>query len=274
MSEMAIRITDGKEVKIGTCNEMLYCRYDQLDQIDYEYMTDGLLWRMPIPEEDNIKPGDFCYPQIQTTYMPLHLMIDEDKLELEGKALMMRSPGVHQMYDSKMGLLATVNCYHGLKLPENNSDVRFSWNGKSNPLHLSFLENGKDQMYVCVSCHCCRKTWGFSFNEIEPAIYSLWMKIRIWHACTDYWFSLPSKKSADKPYDFFITGSGNRLFRVSTNEEGEYLLIRIFKEPEGKTLIEARGSWTEVRNALLQRLAPKGEAYQMQERYLKKTSAR
>lgn len=269
---MATRIADGQEVKIGTCNKMLYCRYDQRDQIHYEYMCNGLMWRLPIPDEDDIKPGDFCYPQFQTSNVPFHLLIDESKLEVEDKALMLRSPGVHQMTDSKMGLLATINCYHGLKLPENNSDVRFCWNGKSNPLHLSFLENGEDQMFVCVSCRCCRKTWGFSFNEISQAIISMWMKLRLWHACTDYWFSLPSKKSEDKPYNIAFTGRGNRVYCLTTTEEGEYLLIRVFKEPQGKTAIEAQGSWPEVRNALLKRLESKGEAYQMQKRYLKNNS--
>ena len=35
---MAIRIADGKEIKIGTCNEMFFCRYDQWNQIHYDYM--------------------------------------------------------------------------------------------------------------------------------------------------------------------------------------------------------------------------------------------
>lgn len=268
---MAIRIADGREVKIGTCNEMFFCRYDQLNQIHYKHMTDELLWRIPIPEEDHVKPGDFGYPLIQSSNVPWHMLIDEKKLQLEDKALILNNPGVHQMHDGKMGLLATIKCYHGLKLPESNGDVQFCWNGKSNPLHLSFLENGKDQMYVCVSCRCCRKIWCFSFNEIADAICSFWMKMRLWHACTDYWFSLSSKKSEDKPYDLEVIGKGNRCYRLTTTMEGEYMLILI-KEKKEDRITEAQGSWVDVRNKLLSLLENKGEVWEMRNWYLENNS--
>lgn len=266
MSEMAIRIADGKEVKIGTCNEMFYCRYDQWDQVHYEGVKSELLWRIPIPEEDGIKPGDFVYPILHTETVPFHMLIDIDKLELEDKSQMLRSPGTTQMYNKNMGLLATVKCYHGLKLPESSEDTQYTWNGKSNPVHLAFLENGKDQMYVCISCRCCRKIWGFNYNAIEPAICSFWMKLRLWHACTDYWFSLLSKKSDTKPYDFMVIGPKNRAYRLSTTEEGEYLLMLQKKNDERTT--EASGTWEVVRNKLLSLLDDKGEVYEMRQRYL------
>ena len=155
MSEMAIRIADGKEVKIGTCNEMFYCRYDQWDQVHYEHMTDGLLWRIPIPEEDHIKPGDFDYPIVLDSSVPWHMRIDMEKIELEDKSLMLRNPGTHQMYDGKMGLLATLKCYHGLKLPENNNDVQFCWNGKNNP--LSWRTARTRCMSVCRAAAAARR---------------------------------------------------------------------------------------------------------------------
>lgn len=265
MSEMAIRIADGEEIKIGTCNEMFFCRYDQRGQIDYSHMTDGLLWRIPIPEEDHIKPGDFSYPLVQASSVPWHMMIDTEKLHQDDKTLMLDNPGIHQMCDGKMGLVATVKCYHGLKLPESSKDAQFFWNGKTNPLHLSSLENGKDQMYVCVSCRCCRKTWGFSFNDIGNAICSFWMKLRLWHACTDYWFSLTDKKLEDKPYDLVAIGVKNRHYRVTTTETGEYVLA-LMKENERIT--EIQGSWEEVRNKLLMVMENKGEVYEMCCRYL------
>ena len=263
---MAIRIADGKEIKIGTCNEMFFCRYDQWNQIHYDYMQNGLLWRIPLPEEDDIKPGDFRYPLIRTDYKPWHVIIDETKLELEDKSLMLRNPGSLQMVEKHMGLIASVKCYHGLKLPDSSEEARFFWNGKSSPLYLSFLENGKDQMFVCVSCRCCRKTWGFSFNEIAPAISSLWMKLRLWHACTDYWFSLPSKKSEDKPYDLMLIGAKNRAYRLTTTMEGEYMLILVKENNEKIT--EVSGTWEVVRNKLLTLLENKGEVFEMRNRYL------
>ena len=265
---MAIRIADGKEIKIGTCNEMFYCRYDQWNQIHYDYMQNGLLWRIPLPEKDDIKPGDFQYPLIRTDYKPWHVIIDESKLELEDKSLMMRNPGSLQMVEKHMGLIASVKCYHGLKLPDSSEEARFFWNGKSSPLYLSFLENGKDQMFVCVSCRCCRKTWGFSFNEIAPAIRSLWMKLRLWHICTEYWYSRVEKDYDAKPHDIDIEGMGKRLYRLTTNEQGTFRLLH-FNKNDNCWTIEKEGSWPEVRTKLLQVLPYNISTSSMKERYLK-----
>ena len=43
MGENAKRISDRKVVKIGTCNDMWCIRFDQLDEVEYEYRTDDLM---------------------------------------------------------------------------------------------------------------------------------------------------------------------------------------------------------------------------------------
>ena len=65
MSEYATRKIDGKEFKIGTCEDMFKCRYDQLGEITYPYMSDNLYWRIPTPDEDGILPGDYNYSLLQ-----------------------------------------------------------------------------------------------------------------------------------------------------------------------------------------------------------------
>ena len=92
------------------------------------------------------------------------------------------------------------------------------------------------------------------------------MKLRLWHACTNYWFSLLSKKSDTKPYDFMVIGPKNRAYRLSTTEEGEYLLM--CQKENNERITEASGTWEVVRNKLLSLLDNKGEVYEMRQRYL------
>ncbi len=68
MGEYAARKSDGAQVKIGTCENMYYLRYDQrhdvessegsLDPADPQYIGE-LRFRFPDPVEDGITPGSF-----------------------------------------------------------------------------------------------------------------------------------------------------------------------------------------------------------------------
>lgn len=67
MGEYATRRSDGQEIKIGTCENMYYLRYDQrgliqplegnVDPHDPEIACE-LRFRFPWPDEDRIPPGD------------------------------------------------------------------------------------------------------------------------------------------------------------------------------------------------------------------------
>jgi hypothetical protein len=68
MGEYAIRRSDGERIKIGTCEQMYYLRADQIAQVkagdshdtDPErFKFDGIRFRFPFPDEDNVKPGEF-----------------------------------------------------------------------------------------------------------------------------------------------------------------------------------------------------------------------
>lgn len=56
----------GEEIKIGTCEDMYYLRFDQRLQVqplrgNVDPFADGdaLRWRFPWPNEDHVKPGAF-----------------------------------------------------------------------------------------------------------------------------------------------------------------------------------------------------------------------
>jgi hypothetical protein len=65
MGEYAKRKSDNEIVKIGTENSMYYLRYEDRDQMTKEpgsldfATTLNLFWRLPFPDEDDIKPGEY-----------------------------------------------------------------------------------------------------------------------------------------------------------------------------------------------------------------------
>lgn len=163
---------DSEQVKIGTCNEMWNCRLDQLKEVEYGYKTDDLLWRIPWPEEDGTEPGDYHYPIVRTDYVPWQLRIDAGGIE---KYPLIKESGSYQLWDRKSGLTVSIKCLHGLALPERTDSAQFYWNGKADVLHLAYLNNTPEELLICVQCRCCKKLWGFSWNEIGHLISSKWM---------------------------------------------------------------------------------------------------
>lgn len=71
MGEYAKLIGSGEEVKIGTCEDMLYLRFDQRLQVWPQHHSlnpngaeelEVIRFRFPWPDEDNVKPGYFSDP--------------------------------------------------------------------------------------------------------------------------------------------------------------------------------------------------------------------
>lgn len=66
MGEYATRKSDGERIKIGTCEDMYYLRFDQRRQVrpepgNVDPVTDAaaLRFRFPFPDEDGKQPGEF-----------------------------------------------------------------------------------------------------------------------------------------------------------------------------------------------------------------------
>lgn len=64
MSEYAIRKSDGKHIYIGSCEEMSCLRYEDRDKVIPTCKgfdignTLNLFWRLPVPDEDKVLPGE------------------------------------------------------------------------------------------------------------------------------------------------------------------------------------------------------------------------
>lgn len=191
MGEYATRKIDSKDFKIGTCEEMFNCRYEQIDEVEYPYMTDNLYWRIPTPDEDGTLPGDYDYSLLgEDGHIPLKLKLDTSKFSEEDLTGMKQS-GIVQLKEPKMGLLVNIRCPHGLPMeqfkPKNNEIVySMGYNGHRDTLYLKGLKNELTELKVLVECSCCRQMWSFSFNDIEPLINSLWLKLRLLHQISDY----------------------------------------------------------------------------------------
>lgn len=60
MGEYAIRKSDRESIKIGTCEDMYYLRYEDQDKVIPDECSEfGYRWRIPFPDEDHILPGDY-----------------------------------------------------------------------------------------------------------------------------------------------------------------------------------------------------------------------
>ena len=191
MGEYATRKIDGKEFKIGTCEDMFNCRYDQLGEITYPYMSDNLYWRIPTPDEDGTMPGNYNYSLLQEDgHIPWKLRIDTSKFSDDDIAGMHQT-GTIQLKESRMGLLINIRCPHGLpieqfKINNNSTVISMGYNGNQDTLYLKGLKNEPSEMKVLIECSACRHMWSFCFNEIEPLIESIWMRLRLLRQISDY----------------------------------------------------------------------------------------
>lgn len=194
MSEYATRKIDCKEFKIGTCDDMFNCRYDQISEVIYPYMSDNLYWRIPTPDEDGIQPGDFNQSLLlRDIYTPWKVKIDASRFSEEDKAGM-KQQGFFQLREPKMGLLVNIRCPHGFPMEQFKQNkegdiISMGYSGHQDTLYLKGLKNEPNELKVLVECSACGSMWSFSFNDIEPMIESIWMRLRLLRQISDYHYS-------------------------------------------------------------------------------------
>jgi hypothetical protein len=162
MGEYAIRKSDGLKIKIGTCEEMYYLRYSDRDKVCAlpgnvdpmdEKEVSELRWRLPYPEEDHIKPGEYGD---YNHAVPLHGFTPGNSDD----------PGMFRAR-SKYGMIVDLPCYHGEKLPVVEG-ASFFWNGKSCAYELRFLKFIEGKPWGVYGCVECGKQWRAPLDEIVP----------------------------------------------------------------------------------------------------------
>lgn len=249
MGEYAKRKIDGAEVKIGTCESMYYLRYEQRNEVVYNFQPNKgkhteWLWRIPVPFEDNMMPGDYEYGGLlMDGYIPRLLKLKQPTGDLE--KFLIDNPGTCQQVVEKLGMLINLPCHHGVTLPKAEG-FKFFWNGKRDALHLCFLTDYEKELRVGIKCNACGKMWSCDFMEIEPYIVSLWMKLRLLHQCTEYWaehneepchYTVIDQDKDGKPMEICNLSGGKHEWQVDVNDE----TVKV-------------GTWAECRDEFISRL--------------------
>jgi hypothetical protein len=172
MGEYAKRISDGQEVKIGTCETMYYLRLEDVNKVQkLPHSLDparekGLFFRLPFPDEDSINPGDYSDPfRCEQLYIPAN---DEHKTPRQDFAPDELAPGTIQLHHA-CGLLLNVPCYHGARLPDVPDTMKVFWNGKTPAfLQLAHIKTTLVGTRPTVRCVHCGDMWSFDWVEILP----------------------------------------------------------------------------------------------------------
>lgn len=192
MGEYAKRIRDNEEIKIGTCENMYYIRYEDRHKVEaISHSLDprvikNLRWRVPLFSEDGIEPGEYDNYDILDSNDRRH-ELRLNKTNGEFFSCLADNTGQCQASVPELGLLITLKCYHGLQLNEGNDDVKFRFNTTKFPLHISALKNADKELKICISCCCCKQMWSYSFDDIVGMIASEKLKLRLLTQCVQYW---------------------------------------------------------------------------------------
>ena len=155
----------GQQIKIGTCETMHYLRYQDRNKVRPAVNENGLFFRLPYPEEDEIKPGEYTYPA------PGVLLSNYDCAELA------ENPGNVQL-KHEFGLLISIPCYHGIKLPDLGTAKVF-WNGRCDHISLMYLKSTSDGCVPVIQCRSCQQMWSTTWAEVLPYLADSILKRRL-----------------------------------------------------------------------------------------------
>lgn len=162
-----------EEIKIGTCDNMYYLRYEDRDKVqaipgNANPARDlGLRFRLPYPDEDNIEPGH--YQEYNRGYR-LYKKDEEADYYTDFPAEDLTDNRGTIQLSHPSGLLINVPCHHGAKLPDIDGAKVF-WNGKSWSIELAFVKVTEDGVLPIIQCRHCQKMWSCTWDEILPYLH-------------------------------------------------------------------------------------------------------
>lgn len=176
MGEYAIRKSDGERIKIGTCEDMYYLRYEDRAKVralsgnvDPEREATALRFRLPFPDEDGLEPGSYeDYNRGVLLFRGNEYFTDDETAN---------DPGNIQLTHPS-GLLVNVPCYHGAKLPALG-DARVFWNGKSPSLEMRQLRPTDGGVKPIVACRWCNGAWRYDWSDIWEYIHDPALRIAL-----------------------------------------------------------------------------------------------
>ena len=153
---------DGEDVKIGTCENLYYLRYDFLkdnldrfkagDQEPKSYLSDGSRFRFPFPEEDTQQP--FHYEKFDKG---LTVPVDRKDFEIEHSTVTAHI----QANGGGYGINYFIPCpglNRELEIEHSNISERF-------PLDIVQLKPVGEEVWLVVRCGYCGVRVRFDYKE-------------------------------------------------------------------------------------------------------------
>jgi len=144
MGEYAKRKSDGKEVKIGTCENMYYLRHEDKSKVKLcEGSGFGYRFRLPFPDEDSLQPGDYA---------------DHNRAyPLEGFEWNARAEDVgHFSLSNGNGVRVYVECFHGEKKPDCGKAKVLAF---AREYALYMIREDAGRLWPVVRCEHCGEQW-------------------------------------------------------------------------------------------------------------------
>jgi hypothetical protein len=181
---------NGKEIKVGVCERFYGMRHSDINKVKGFSAQNaiGVRFRLPWPSEDHLSPGEYgdfrgmqlYQSQARTAYGPKGAYAVTDHVDYSPEWLSQAGPGSIQLRHDDSGLLISVPCHHGFKLPDLGSEASVHWNGKRHSLELVALKVLEDGLLApIVWCRHCGKMWRVDWDEVMPFIPDPVMKMRL-----------------------------------------------------------------------------------------------
>lgn len=157
---------DGEQIKIGTCEEMYYLRYDQREEVEPEKGNvdpagderHELRFRFPWPDEDGTLPGEFEKP---FRNYGLHIDAPEDVNHYSTQ------------FSSQRGMLVSLPCPYSKEGKE--SPYKIGFNGYSGGVRIVQQKPLRDgRLALICECGGCGSKWRIEDEEeLKPILKAL-----------------------------------------------------------------------------------------------------
>ena len=166
MGKYAKLKTTSEEIKIGTCENMYYLRFEDRHKVIYDSSFTGYRFRLPFVDEDKIDIGNYHDYDRGIDLIPTYDEETESYSYFDDiyKEQYQEHKGLIQLKHENSGLMINASCYHGYKLPDNNDskDLKAFFNGASSSnfelsqvkIHLNEETKVKELIPIVRCKHC------------------------------------------------------------------------------------------------------------------------